>query len=671
MRTFKNKFVDICKRIYRKAVSQKKEDINAIDSYGFQINGELLIVNAYDKDGIILYHVEFPMAYIFWGGRITIYIPVHRDFFNRFLWYYPLTEKEFQCTGEWKAKGGKEGILCAYTNTNDNALYLYLFTTPEQIYKKFVHLTTKKAKIRLSREKLIIRLKYCIYSEKRTDLSPEDFKLVINSNIMIPLKCHLEENKRGSSRIRLMITADKLIEKESEINNPICIRGKINDIPLTFNIGKKNKRIKETKRYYIPSSGFYYRDFALFVRQNINGNYTLVIRKKTEIEYEHNFQRLESRASSFALYHIGKLIRFFNKKNINLYFEKDSAKADEGTWEIFEKALFSDNSRNYFILDKKSDTWKKLSGYKNVVPKYSGKYYFLLYSSDYLISTETSSHLNVHRAINPYVRRALIERPLIFLQHGITYLKRQGNTSVFGKGKEGEPYYMIVGSDKEKKVVCEMLKLEEKQCVKTGLPIFSTIRYEHITNQSSNIVTIMLTWRPSEEYLIDHFERSFYFKKIAKLYNIVCKYLRKENVRIVPHPKVLQMMKETELSDRIWNQSVFAALEDTKLLITDYSSVCYNAFYQGAGILFFQPDREEYEEEVGKLIPTDEEYIGRRTYDFNSFEIQIKEGIREGIIDLGYYRNEEFRRRYMEINEFHDGKNVDRIVEFLKDKRIV
>lgn len=663
------KLISFCRTVCKRGLNE--DENNVIWSYSFQIKESFLIVNGHDQNQNIIQRVRFPLAYIFWGGRITIYIPVSKNNFNRFLWFYPLTEQEFQYTGEWAAKGGKEGILCAYTNTSREALYLYLFTTPEQIYKKFVHLGLKHITVHLARRKLIIDLKGCIYSEKAKDLSAEKFELVIDPNNIMPLDIQLAENRKACAKVEIKLPVEKLTEKESEINNPIHIRGKINGVMLTFNLGKKKKRVKETKMYYVPSSGFYYKDFALFVRQNIHGNFTLVIRKREEIEKDKWFLFLESPVCSFILYHAGKINRYFHKKNVNLYFEKNAAKADEGTWEIFQKCVCSENSRNYFILDGYSQAWDILSENKNVIRKYSAKYYWLLYSSDFFISTETSSHLNVHRALNHYIRKALLERPLIFLQHGVTYLKRQGNTSVFGKGKEGEPEYMVVGSEKEKKVVCEMLKIKEEQCVKTGLPVFSTIAYEHINERSDDIVTIMLTWRPSEEHLTEQFEFSDYFRKVVRINDIVSEYITKNKIRIVPHPKVLPLMLHTGLAERIWKNSVAAALEDTKLLITDYSSVCYNAFYQGAGILFFQPDKNDYEKEVGKLIPKDDEYIGNLTYNFETFEERVREGVVNGRINLNYFRSPEFIKRYLQINEFHDGKNVDRIVRFLKEKKIV
>ena len=423
--------------------------------------------------------------------------------------------------------------------------------------------------------------------------------------------------------------------------------------------------------YYVPVSSKVYHNWVLFVRKNVNQNYSLVVRQREPVEYSRKFRMLESMPVSWLIYHLGKAYRRIRRRKLNLYYEKDSMKAEEGTFEIFQRAMELGTSSNYFILDSRSEDWERLSGIKNVVAKYSLKYYWLLYSSDCFISTETSSHLNVHRARNKYLRKALLERPLIFLQHGVTYLKCQGPSSVFGRGKEGEPAYMIVGSEKERAAAARMLHIKMEKCIITGLPIFSTIAYEHIHEDSEDIVTIMLTWKLSEEHLLTHFEDSKYYHFVREIYLMLQDLVPCERIRIVPHPKVKDMLLGTSLREMVWQGSVAEVLGTTKLLITDYSSVCYNAFYQGAAVIFFQPDLAEYEKEVGKLIPEPEEYIGYRTFNVEELQQTLRTGLQEGRVNLAYLRNQEYVRRYREINQFHDGRNIDRIVDWMKGQQII
>ena len=106
-------------------------------------------------------------------------------------------------------------------------------------------------------------------------------------------------------------------------------------------------------------------------------------------------------------------------------------------------------------------------------------------------------------------------------------------------------------------------------------------------------------------------------------------------------------------------------------LITDYSSVCYNAFYQGAAVIFYQEDLEAYEKEVGKLVPGPEEYIGCRCFTQAALEDCLDKGIRNRVIRLDVLRTEEYVRRYREINRHWDGKNVQRIGEYLRERKVI
>ena len=181
---------------------------------------------------------------------------------------------------------------------------------------------------------------------------------------------------------------------------------------------------------------------------------------------------------------------------------------------------------------------------------------------------------------------------------------------------------------------------------------------------------VMLTWKPYEEFITD-FEQTSYYQYTKEIYEILKKYIPEKNIMIIPHPKIAELMENTDFSKTIWRGEISKALSQAKLLITDYSSVCYNSFYQGGGVVFYQPDLERYEQENGDLIPENDEYIGYRVYTKDNFEQIIRQGIHSGSINLGYFRTPEFIQRYLEINSFIDGKNIERIFEQLKRLEIL
>ena len=181
---------------------------------------------------------------------------------------------------------------------------------------------------------------------------------------------------------------------------------------------------------------------------------------------------------------------------------------------------------------------------------------------------------------------------------------------------------------------------------------------------------VMLTWKPYEEQLYD-FAESEYYRNVVEIVKMLQRYIPREMILVVGHPKVNKLLQNTDIGINIWDKPVSEALELTKLLITDYSSVCYNSFYQGAGVIFYQPDLERYEKETGKLVPREDEYIGRRVFDIDALEKAIKDSIVDGRIILDRIRNSKQEEIYLTINEFTDGKNINRIYKILSEKNIV
>ena len=146
----------------------------------------------------------------------------------------------------------------------------------------------------------------------------------------------------------------------------------------------------------------------------------------------------------------------------------------------------------------------------------------------------------------------------------------------------------------------------------------------------------------------------------------------RENINIVAHPHSYEKLKQTPIGDLVWDRPISEVLRQSKLLITDYSSVCWNSFYQGGGVVFYQPDLKEYESVVGELLIKDDQYTGHRVFDTEHLEQVLSAGIKEGgVVDLSYFRTQEFEEKYQAINAFHDGKNSQRVYQKLKEKGFV
>ena len=553
----------------------------------------------------------------------------------------------------------------------------YVYCSRVQLYQNLVRVNNRVLKITFNKKKIKFIVLAYILNKYNLDIT-ENSKIYINDNIY--KNCKLKIYNSYISIFKALLDKniykysfdmqDILNDEDSKINGQVKYTMKANGLDVAFNLRRKIKFSKNIKYYYTPIKPMYIDKYALHLRRTFAGSLRLVKRFKEPIENDKKFKFFESKFVSFIMYYIGKILSKIRIRKINVFYEKFASKAEEGVYELYQMCNQSQKTKNYFVIDEESTDYNRIKKDKNVLKKYSFKYYWIFYNCSWFIASEAPSHLNILRSNNKYFRKATYDKKFLFLQHGIIYMKNLGLNSSFSVDREAGAEYMIVSSDKEKEVVKKMLGYKDEQLLKTGLGMYSNIQYNHINNNSDDYITVMLTWKPYEEQLYE-FDNSSYYKNTIEIYEMLKKYIPKEKIIIISHPKAADLMQNTDFKKNIWNKPISEALKKTKLLITDYSSICYNAFYQGAGVVFYQPDLELYEAENGPLIPRNDEYIGKRAFNFKELEDMIKNNIIDRKINLKTLRTKEFEKQYKLINEFDDGKNIERIYHELLRLKIV
>lgn len=539
--------------------------------------------------------------------------------------------------------------------------------TPQEVYSKLIVAYSFSPHASINKSKLNIWINGYVYNPLKINFDNLCLFVCDKNEKTINLNQSTEKFRKRNfifhKTQKITFDIADLLYENAKINCNIYISLTVDGeklfFPVTYGLIKKKTRMN-----YVPFKSKYLSDYAIHLRKSMGGNLVFVRRLKEKQEFQLDFRIKESKIVSFVLYYLAKIYNLFAKKNVNLFYEKFASKAEEGAYNLFLEAKKRNTSESYYIIDSHSSDYEKIKNQEGVVVKFSWQYYWLLYVSSNFIATEAPIHINIIRSNNKYFRKSTFQKQFIFLQHGVTYLKCHDVNSPFVNGKEATPSYICVGSEKEKDIVSEMLNLYEEQILVTGLPVFSNIKWESMNESSKDIITVMLTWKPYEEYLTV-FEESTYYKFTIGIYEMLKKYIPEDRIIIIPHPKIAHLMKNTKFKDNIWTEDISKALSVSKLLITDYSSVCYNSFYQGGGVVFFQPDLEYYEKVNGKLIPSEDEYIGFRTFNMEELEEVCSKGLVDKKIDLSYFRNRDFIDRYLTINEFTDGKNLERICQEL------
>ncbi len=406
-------------------------------------------------------------------------------------------------------------------------------------------------------------------------------------------------------------------------------------------------------------------DQLIVIRTNLGGNLTATVVPFSE-EY-----KLINRFK-IKLAHFTSKLFSAKVKNVNLYFEKKSEKADESGFRVFEEVMKKNpsTSENYFIINAHSNRYTELKRTygKNIIAKYSFKHYLNIFRADYFISSELSNHLLNDRLYIDEIRSKIMSVPLIFLQHGIMFAKPVDNPMAFGFHKDKNLYNMhksVISSELEANEFYKM-GYSDQDLILTGL---ATLDFAEL-DKNADKIAYMPTYRYWEEALIynNEIKKTSYYKSIMKVVEAFKKAQLLDRLIIIPHNKFSQFIYENipEYKEIIENNPS-EALKKAQVFITDYSSAIYDAIFRGAYPIFYWEEKD-YLITNYKAIPpvNDENAPGPVAYSTEELVRLVKNAINQD-----YVLEERYQERYLKINKFNDRKNTKRIVQHLREENII
>ena len=296
--------------------------------------------------------------------------------------------------------------------------------------------------------------------------------------------------------------------------------------------------------------------------------------------------------------------------------------------------------------------------------------YLYFFAAKTFIGSELVAHAFELRPISKFTRIHLSRGRynFVFLQHGVMYmisLDAQQRSFFAEKDIKGKSR-IVVSSHLEAKHFIELGGYKMENLYLTGLPKFD----RNFRNDDFDKIVIMITWRPWEERICrNNVQESSYYKMLKRIVDAVPQSL-KEKVIVLPHPLIQTAISEqdTELNNYIpKNIKYDEILRQTDMLITDYSSICYDAFYRGCNIIFYWEEKDECVANYGenaKLMLTDNLTFGPVCYDIDTLNRTIKDM-------YSCEQFEEYKNRYSRIVEFHDGNNTQRVIERLERENLI
>lgn len=355
-----------------------------------------------------------------------------------------------------------------------------------------------------------------------------------------------------------------------------------------------------------------------------------------------------------------------------LLFEKNSSKYEESASVLYERLIDEGYNNAYFICDKNYEYFDTIpEKYRsNILYKNSFKHYLYFFRAKTFIGTETMVHSIDLKLFNVFALKKVADKNInyIFLQHGVMYMVSLDSEAryLFRRRKLKGKYRVVVSSQAEADHFTQLGRHLPEDLYITGLPKFD----RNILLDTADKIVIMPTWRPWEiNAAREDFTETAYFKMVMRIYNSVPDGL-KDKVIILPHPLILNELNR--LPDSVVKKIVVDAkyddiLKQARILITDYSSIAYDAFYRGTRVIFYWEEKDECIAQYGpttKLMLNEDNVYGEFFYNTDGLTESIQRN----------YNNpqpEEFVEKYRKIVQFHDGKNTQRLVEFLRQDEII
>ncbi len=319
------------------------------------------------------------------------------------------------------------------------------------------------------------------------------------------------------------------------------------------------------------------------------------------------------------------LYPFWKDKKIWMFMDRPDF-ADDNAEHLFKYALNQeDDVDKYFILDKKTSDFKRLSkSFKNVIAFGSFKHRILFLFSKKVVTSQPAVSL-----YNPFFNKNIamfagFYPDVYFLQHGVT----KDNISSWLHKFNRNLSLISTTSDLESKSFLDVGYNYDEDIIQT----LGFTRYDNLNNDNTRKqIVIMPTWRnyiKNEEDLIN----SEYFKRWNSLINNeeFIEYAKKKGYEIIfkPHLNLYKFIYLFDKNDYVTIDHVKKYQEifnESALLITDYSSIFFDfanikkplIFYQYANDYHFDSKNSYFNYEsmgFGEVIKSEEDIVNKIKY---------------------------------------------------------
>ncbi|MCL6634024.1 MAG: CDP-glycerol glycerophosphotransferase family protein [Alicyclobacillus herbarius] len=323
----------------------------------------------------------------------------------------------------------------------------------------------------------------------------------------------------------------------------------------------------------------------------------------------------------------------------------------------------------YYVSRDDNQNWDNLAPYVSRVLRYdSFKHLFMYHLSSHLIV----SH-GIRDVIPSLIHNRIGRNPkrVIYLQHGIVAMKKIGFN---GRSYNGKIEKLVVSSEHEREIFINHMNFHPDQLIVTGLARFDYLNDKSRTTNPKTILVIP-TWR---EWIVNQnneLEETEFYKRYQEFlnstelldlleeHNLILKFFmhiemqRKFGLAFSPSSERIRMVA-------VGQEDVRELIEESSLMVTDYSSVAFDFNYLEKPVVFFHFDLDDYMRHRGAYIDLESDLFGDIAHTVKELVDILKRHA-----ENGFAYNWSNRKKSEVFYAYRDRLNSQRIYDAIKAPR--
>ena len=320
----------------------------------------------------------------------------------------------------------------------------------------------------------------------------------------------------------------------------------------------------------------------------------------------HKLKYVKDGLKVIVSYCIAMILRLFkSNRDIWLIGERKDEARDNG-YHLFKYIRKShQEDKVYYIIDRNSKDLEKVQQFGNIIYSDTFKHYVYYALANKLVIAHLGSCVPDSPICWKLEGLKIIKHKRVFIQHGITI---SSNYSLMYDNTKADLF--ICGAKKEYDFVRSKFRYPEGSVKYTGFARFDNLHDFEVKNQ----ILVMPTWRqwiPSMTWSSENkeeckriFLESEYYKNFNELINNneINNILEKNDIKLIFYPHH-EMQRYIELFENNYDRILIARenefdvqqlLKESKILITDYSSVAFDFAYMKKPVIYYQFDSDKY-----------------------------------------------------------------------------